>query len=276
MNPERIIIGTNSGRAKEILERLYFPLVRSKSPLIFMSRRSAEISKYAANAFLATKISFINEIASFCEAAGGDVREIARGIGLDSRIGSRFLHAGIGYGGSCFPKDVQALIQSGKEYNADLEILKATEVVNSRQKKKIFNWLLAKLPQLENKQIAVWGLSFKPRTDDMRDAPSIKVIKKLQGEGAKVRVFDPVAMENAQKIFSKVNLTYAQSPLAAAKKADALIILTEWDVFRSVDPEDLAKAMKGKLILDGRNILNEQEMQRYGFQVLGIGRQQND
>lgn len=272
MNPSRIIVGTESLKAKEIIEKLYSPFIRTTSPLIFMSTKSAEITKYASNSFLATKISFINEIANFCEKAGGDVKEVALGMGLDDRIGSRFLYAGIGYGGSCFPKDVQALTKTGKKYGYDFKILDSVEAVNKSQKKKLFKKLLELIPNLEGKTIAIFGLAFKPKTDDMRDAPSIKVVKKLQAEGAYIRAFDPVAMENAKKYFSKVNLTYAKNPLDAAKNADAVIVMTEWDAFRSIELEALKKAMKGNIVIDGRNIYEPKEMKKHSFIYSSIGR----
>ncbi|MDD4110579.1 MAG: nucleotide sugar dehydrogenase, partial [Clostridia bacterium] len=202
--------------------------------------------------FLATKISFINEISNFCEKAGGNIQEIAKGIGLDNRIGPRFLHAGIGYGGSCFPKDVKALIKTGEEYGYEFKIMKATEEVNHRQIDLLLEKLKKQIPNLKGKVIAVWGLAFKPKTDDVREAPALKIIEKLLKEGAKIRAFDPVAMPNTKKILPYIY--YAKNSQDAVKGADALIVATEWDEFRSVDIEGMKKAMKGGLILDGRNI----------------------
>lgn len=272
MNPSRIIVGTESTKTKEVMDKLYSPFVRTNNPLIFMNTKSAEIAKYASNSFLAAKISFINEIANFCEKAGGDVKEVALGMGLDDRIGSRFLYAGIGYGGSCFPKDVQALTKTGKQYGYDFRILDAVEAVNKSQKKKLFKKLKDVLPNLEGKHIAVFGLAFKPKTDDMRDAPSIKVIKKLQAEGAIINAFDPVSMENARNYFSKVNLRYAKNALDAAKNVDAVIVMTEWDEFRSIDLNELKSVMKGNIVIDGRNIYNPKDMKEHGFIYSSIGR----
>jgi UDPglucose 6-dehydrogenase len=252
--------------------KLYRPITRAGRPLIATDIKTAEVIKYAANSFLATKISFINEMANFCEKTGADVTQVARGIGADSRIGSRFLHAGIGYGGSCFPKDVQALIQKGKEHFFDFKILQAVEDVNEKQKELIFEKLHKHIPNLEGKTIAIWGLAFKPRTDDMRDAPSIKIIKRIQAEGAKVRAFDPVAMEVAKQKFANVNLVYCENAYKAAEGADALLILTEWDEFRTVDFAKLKSVMKGDYIFDGRTIFEPGEVAEGGFRYEGVGR----
>jgi len=273
LNPDRIVIGTESDRAKEIMEKIYRPITRSGRPIVNCDLKTAEMIKYAANSFLATKISFINEIANFCEKTGADVMQVAKGIGMDSRIGSRFLHAGIGYGGSCFPKDVQALIQNGKEYNFDFKLLNAVEEVNYFQKERIFEKLHGHIPSLEGKTIAIWGLAFKPRTDDMRDAPSIRIIKRIQAEGAKVKAFDPVAMDAARKNFANVNLEYSGSAMEAAKDADALLVLTEWDEFRTVDFKELKEVMKGDYVFDGRNIYEPKEVRASGLYYEGIGRQ---
>ncbi|MBU1016390.1 UDP-glucose/GDP-mannose dehydrogenase family protein [Patescibacteria group bacterium] len=271
MNPERIVVGVENDRARTVMEKIYRPLTRTGRPLLFTDIKSAEVIKYAANSFLAVKISFINEMANFCERSGADIRTVAKGIGMDSRIGSRFLHAGIGYGGSCFPKDVQALIQKGKEYNYDFRILEAAEQVNERQKELIFEKLHRHFPDMEGKTIAVWGLAFKPRTDDMRDAPSIKVIKRIQAEGGIVRTFDPVAMENARRNFASVNLNYCKSAFDAASGADVILVLTEWDEFRTVDLKELKSLMKGNLLLDGRNIYDPKDAHEAGFIYEGIG-----
>lgn len=253
--PDRIIVGAKSKRATEIMKRLYAPIIRTGKPLIITDIKSAEIIKYAANAFLATKISFINEIANFCDMAGGDIQEIAKGIGFDNRIGPRFLHAGIGYGGSCLPKDVKALIKCGEEYGYDFKIIKAAESVNETQIDLIIQKLKNKIPNLNGKTIAIWGLSFKPKTDDIREAPALKIISKLLSEGAKIRAFDPIAMTNSKNIFPKI--FYAKNSLDAAKGAHALILATEWDEFRSVDMEKIHKVMKKTFILDGRNIYDK-------------------
>lgn len=272
LNPSRVVVGTEDEEARKKMKKLYAPFTRANAPIFFVKRKSAEIIKYASNSFLATKISFINEIANFAEKTGGDISEITRGMGADNRIGTRFLHAGIGYGGSCFPKDVAALIESGKDFGSEFEILRAAEKVNQSQKKKLFHLLQECIPDLEDKTIAVLGLSFKPRTDDMRDAPSIKIIKKLQAEGVKVRSFDPVAMKNAAEIFAKTNLYFAKNAYDAAKNADAVLLLTEWDEFRNMNLEKMKSEMKGNLFLDGRNIFDSEEMRLAGFEYYGIGR----
>ena len=272
LNPDRIVIGVESECAKKIMKKIYHPITRAGRPLIATDIKTAEMIKYAANSFLATKISFINEMANFCEKVGADVTKIAKGIGLDTRIGSRFLHAGIGYGGSCFPKDVQAIIQKGKEYSYDFKILQSVEEVNERQKKRIFEKLHEHIPNLEGKTIAIWGLAFKPKTDDMRDAPSIRIIKKIQAEGAFVKAFDPVAMQTAKRNFANVNLKYCKSALEAAKDADALLVLTEWDEFRTMDFEKLISVMRGNYLFDGRNIYEPDEVIAAGFKYEGMGR----
>jgi len=272
LNPERIIIGCASSRSKSHMERVYRPITRVGHPILFSDIRTAELIKYAANSFLATKISFINEIANFCEKTGADVMQVAKGIGMDQRIGSRFLHAGIGYGGSCFPKDVQALIQKGKEFGFDFKLLQAAEDVNYFQKERLFEKLRQYIPSLEGKTIAIWGLAFKPRTDDMRDAPSVRIIKRIQAEGAKVQAFDPVAIQNAKKLFAGVNLEYCTSAMEAVKGADALLVLTEWDEFRTTDFREIKKQMKGDYIFDGRNIFEPEEVRSAGLFYEGIGR----
>jgi UDPglucose 6-dehydrogenase len=272
LNPERIIIGCDGLRAKSYMEKVYRPITRIGHPILFSDIRTAELIKYAANSFLATKISFINEIANFCEKTGADVMQVAKGIGMDQRIGSRFLHAGIGYGGSCFPKDVQALIQKGKEFGFDFKLLQAAEDVNYFQKERLFEKLRQYIPSLEGKTIAVWGLAFKPRTDDMRDAPSVRIIKRIQAEGAKVQAYDPVATQNAKKLLAGVNLKYATSAMEAVQGADALLVLTEWDEFRTTDFREIKKQMKGDYIFDGRNIFEPEEVRSAGLFYEGIGR----
>lgn len=269
LRPDRIIVGINGDeKARELMEELYQPLVRTERPLVFMSRESAEIVKYASNAFLATKISFINMLSELCEASGGNIRDIAKGIGLDERIGPRFLHAGIGYGGSCFPKDVKALLAIGKKLDLALPIIKATQDVNMHQRERFFQKLLNTMP--EHASIGIWGLSFKPNTDDMREAPSLDLIPMLLAMGHAVRAFDPVATENASKILPK-EVIFADSPLEAAKDADALILLTEWDVFRGVNMKELKAVMRGRDIFDGRNVYDPEEIRAAGFMYHGIG-----
>ncbi len=273
--PDRVVVGTESEKVKEMMKELYKPFVTKKSPLIFTDIESAEIIKYASNSFLATKISFINEIANFCEKAGGNVEEVASGMGLDSRIGPKFLNAGIGYGGSCFPKDVQALIQTGKQVGYDFRILNAVESINKSQKGKLFNILKEKMPKMEGKTAAILGLAFKPETDDMRDAPSIKIIKKLQAEGVNIKAFDPVAVENAKNYFSKVNLNFSETAYDAIEDADVVLVLTEWNEFRKLDLKKVEKLMKGNLVIDGRNIFSIEDLNKAGLQGTCIGCLQN-
>lgn len=273
LNPDRIVVGANGVKAREQMEQLYRPLIRNGHPLVFTDLRSAEIIKYASNAFLATKISFINEVARFCEVAGGNVREIARGVGLDDRIGPRFLHAGIGYGGSCFPKDVQAFIQTGKQYGYDFQILEAVEEVNAHQKRVLFDKVMAHYSnQLNGKTFAVWGLAFKPKTDDMREAPSLTIIPLLKAAGASVRVFDPVAMDNARAMLGDEGITYSPTAMKALEGTDALLILTEWDEFRGVELGKIKSAIKDSVIFDGRNIYNEGAATESGLSYIDIGR----
>lgn len=272
LNPDRIIVGTSSIKAKKIMEQVYRPIARSGRPLMLTDVRSAEIIKYAANAFLAMKITFINEVANFCEVAGGNVKEISRGLGYDNRIGSRFLYAGIGYGGSCFPKDVKAFIKTGHEFQSHFHILETVDEVNTSQRLRPF----VKLKELwgdkmKDKTIAVWGLAFKPRTDDVREAAALMNISEFLDAGATVRAFDPVAMENAEKALADKNLIYTKKAIDALKGADALVICTEWDEFRVVDYTDLKKLMKGDIIYDGRNVLERSEAEAAGFTYYGVG-----
>lgn len=272
MLPDRIVCWVESEKAKEVMQKVYKPFTRSERPLFFTDVKSAEIIKYAANSFLATKISFINEMANFAELVWGNISDISKGIGLDDRIGSRFLHAGIGYGGSCFPKDVSALIETGKENNFDFKIIKAVEAVNKNQKTIIIQKLLKHIPDIQWKTIALWGLSFKPKTDDIREAPSISIIEKLLELWAKeIKVFDPVSMGHMEKAFWK-KITYSETNYSAVEKADALLILTEWDEFRIADFEKIKKCMKGNIILDWRNIWNKKEIEEYWFIYEWIGK----
>jgi UDPglucose 6-dehydrogenase len=269
MMPDRVIVGVNDmNGARELMEDLYRPITRVGKPLVFMTRESAEIVKYASNAFLATKISFINMLTELCEKGGANIRDVARGMGLDNRIGPKFLHAGIGYGGSCFPKDVKALLATAKDYGVPMPIIEATDAVNQRQRQRFIKMVLKNLPK--NSNVAVWGLSFKPKTDDMREAPSIDVLKALVDAGHSVTAFDPVATEKAKPLLPK-ETKYADSPMEAAKNADALVLLTEWDQFRGADFGELKKAMKGHAIFDGRNIYEPKEVQEAGFMYYGIG-----
>jgi UDPglucose 6-dehydrogenase len=272
MKPERVVIGTSSDRAKKLMETLYAPFVRQGNPVIFMDERSAELTKYAANSFLATKISFMNEIANLCEKLGADVDMVRKGIGTDSRIGKRFLFPGIGYGGSCFPKDVQALVKSSEQVHYDFKILDAVMEINAKQKTKLIPSLLAHFKNdLKGKTIAMWGLSFKPHTDDIREAPALENIDALLKAGAIVKVHDPEAMENVKRILGST-ITYCKSPYEAAEQADALFIATEWEEFRAPDFEKLSSLLKNKLIFDGRNLYDLSEVQALGYTYYSIGR----
>lgn len=272
LNPDRVIVGADSERAWEIMEKIYRPIARSGRPVVLTDVKSAEIIKYASNAFLATKISFIDQMANFIGKAGGNVKEVARGMGFDNRIGSRFLYAGIGWGGSCFPKDVKALIQTGKKYGYDFTILEAVDASNEKQKLLPVAYLKKALKNLKGKKIAIWGLSFKPRTDDVREAAALSIIAALTKAGATVAAFDPVATENAKAVIGKnPRVKYASGQYDAADKADALVIVTEWDEFRTADYKEIGKRMKGSVIVDGRNILEREEAEAAGFTYYGIG-----
>jgi len=273
MKPDRVVVGTKSDRAKKLMSELYAPFVRQGNPVIFMDERSSELTKYAANSFLATKISFMNEIAQLCERMGADVDMVRRGIGSDDRIGKRFLFPGIGYGGSCFPKDVQALIMSSDEVNYEFEILKAVEKVNALQKlhlvdkvNKYFN------NNLQGKHFALWGLAFKPNTDDIREAPALSIIDALTNSGATITSFDPEAMPNVQeKIGNKIK--YASNQYLALEGADALLIATEWSEFRTPDFERMEQLMANKkIIFDGRNLFDVSKMNELGYHYESIGR----
>lgn len=272
LNPDRVVVGVKSEKAKKMMEQIYRPIARNGRPIMFTDVRSAEIIKYAANSFLAMKITFINEVANFCDIAGGNVKEIAKGLGYDSRIGERFLYAGIGYGGSCFPKDVKAFIKTGHEYGSHFRLIETVDEINNDQRLKPFVKLKKEFGnKLKGKTIAVWGLAFKPRTDDTREAPGIENTRLFLGVGCKVKAFDPVAMPNTKKVLTHKNLTYTKKALDALKDADALVICTEWDEFRVVDYKDLKKRMKGHLIFDGRNVLERSEAESNGFKYYGIG-----
>ncbi|WKV10728.1 UDP-glucose/GDP-mannose dehydrogenase family protein [Marivirga harenae] len=272
MKPDRVVIGTQSERATKIMQRLYEPLVRQGNPIIFMDEKSAELTKYAANSFLATKITFMNEIANLCERLGANVDMVRKGIGTDTRIGKRFLFAGIGYGGSCFPKDVQALAKSAKDANYDFKILNAVMDVNTTQKTRLMENLKGYFKNdLKGKTIAMWGLAFKPNTDDIREAPALYNIEALVESGAKVQAYDPEAMENVKgQIGDKI--TYADNPYDALKGADALMIMTEWPVFRTPDFDIIKKELKEPLILDGRNLYDVEQMKELQFTYFSIGR----
>ena len=272
MKPDRVVIGTKSEQAKKVMTELYAPFVRQGNPLIFMDERSSELTKYAANSFLATKISFMNEIAQLCERMGADVDMVRRGIGSDDRIGKRFLFPGIGYGGSCFPKDVQALVKSSNEVNYDFEILKAVEKVNALQKLHLVNKINAYFKNdLQGKKIALWGLAFKPNTDDIRDAPAIDMINALTAAGATITAYDPEAMPNVKnKIGDKIK--YASNQYEALAGADILVIATEWSEFRTPDFEIIEKELPSKVIFDGRNLFDVAKMKEMGYHYESIGR----
>jgi UDPglucose 6-dehydrogenase len=272
MKPDRVIVGTDSVKAKVVMEKLYAPLVRQGNPVIFTDERSAELTKYAANAFLALKISFMNEIANLCERVDANVDQVRIGLGTDSRIGKRFLFPGVGYGGSCFPKDVQALAKIAEENKYDFRILKSVMEVNKIQKgiivpkiKKYFK------NNLKGKKIAIWGLAFKPNTDDIREAPALEVIKSLLAEGAKISAFDPEAMENVKALLGK-KIDFEENAYDVLDKADVLVILTEWSEFRSPDFDRMGSLMKAKVIFDGRNVFDPLQLKDLGYYYESIGR----
>ena len=272
MKPDRVVIGSSDETAIKVMESLYRPFVRQGNPILFMDEKSAELTKYAANAFLATKITFMNEVANFCELVGADVDKVRIGIGSDDRIGKRFLFPGIGYGGSCFPKDVQALVKSGLEQNFKFEILEAVMKVNESQK----TILIPKMKNffrndLKGKKIAVWGLAFKPDTDDIREAPALYMIEELMKAGATITAFDPEAMDNVRGVIGD-KITYANNEYEALENADALLICTEWGIFRNPDFHRVASLLKDKVIFDGRNLFDLDEMNELGFYYSSIGR----
>jgi len=270
-NPDRIIIGASSEKAKEALAKLYKPLSRSDKPILFTTEKNAELIKYASNAMLATRISFMNELSQLCEEIGADIKVIARGMGLDNRIGPRFLQAGCGYGGSCFPKDVKALSHMLEQHGLTSNLMRTVDYINERQKRSLVPKLKKLLPELEGKTIAVWGLAFKPRTDDIREAPGLTVIDQLLKEEAIVRAYDPEAMENAKQAFKK-GVVFAKTAYEALEGADALLILTEWDEFREPDFEKMKKLMKQCIIIDGRNLYEPADIEKLGFKYRGVGR----
>ena len=269
--PDRIVVGAEDDHARTVLQEIYRPLFINKAPILFTGRRTAELTKYAANAFLATKISFINEIADLCEAVGADVKDVARGIGLDNRIGSKFLHAGPGYGGSCFPKDTLALLHSAEKYDVPMRIVNSVVQVNDTRKAAMADRVRAALGgELEGKRVAVLGLTFKPNTDDMRDAPSLDLIKHLQAGGATVAAFDPVGREQAEPLLPGVE--FAEDAESAAVGADAVVLVTEWNEFRALDLPAIARVMRGNALIDLRNIYDAASVVRAGLTYSGIGR----
>ncbi|MGA2999384.1 UDP-glucose dehydrogenase family protein [Bradyrhizobium sp.] len=272
-HPDRIVVGTEDERARKVIAEIYRPLYLNQAPIMYTGRRTAELIKYAANAFLATKITFINEIADLAERAGADVQEVARGIGLDNRIGSKFLHAGPGFGGSCFPKDTRALVKTAEDHDVPLRIVEAVLAVNDARKRAMARKVAAVFGgNLRNKTVGVLGLAFKPNTDDMREAPSIPLITALQDLGAKVKAYDPVSMEQAK--LELPNVTYCENPYSCASEADALVIVTEWEQFRALDMSRLKKEMCQPIIVDLRNVYRSDEMAKHGITYVSIGRTQ--
>lgn len=273
MKPDRVVVGTSSAKAKEVMNELYKPFIRQGNPLLFMDEKSAELTKYAANAFLATKISFMNEVANFCEKVGADVDMVRLGIGSDTRIGKRFLFPGIGYGGSCFPKDVQALAKSGQEAGYEFKILKSVMKVNERQKTILLQPILDYFKEdLKGKKIAIWGLAFKPDTDDIREAPALYMIEHLLDAGASIAAYDPEAIDNVKRQ-RNFPIEYSKDQYAALENADALLICTEWSAFRNPDFERIMSLLKDKVIFDGRNLYDLDRMKKLGFFYKSIGRE---
>src|SRR5574341_275206 len=283
MRPDRVVIGSDSAKAAELMQELYSPFVRKGDRTLVMDVRSAEMTKYASNAMLAAKISFINEMALICASLGADIDSVRKGMGYDKRIGFEFLFPGVGYGGSCFPKDVKALVRTAQEYGVDAKVLKSVDTVNERQKTLLSNMIIRHFAKrdggkgdrtkkpLSGRTVAVWGLSFKPRTDDMREAPSVAVINSLLRAGAEIRAHDPVAMDEARKIFRN-RITFMQDDYETLRGADALAVVTEWSEFRTPDFQKIKKLLKKPVIFDGRNIYNQTELRKMGFTYYGIGR----
>ncbi|MCC6337808.1 MAG: UDP-glucose/GDP-mannose dehydrogenase family protein [Myxococcales bacterium] len=271
LKPDRVVIGADSERAKQVMEELYLPFLRREARILFMDPRSAELTKYAANAMLATRISFMNDMAALCERLGADVEQVRQGLGSDSRIGSEFLYPGLGYGGSCFPKDVRALLATGREVGLELGLLAAVEATNERQKKSLVEKALKHFGSLAGRRFAVWGLSFKPRTDDLRDAPALALIDALLSHGAQVSAFDPVASGGAKKLYG-ARISFAALPYDALEGADALFLATEWNEFRAPDFARMKTLLKSPVIFDGRNVYAPARLREAGFTWYGVGR----
>jgi UDPglucose 6-dehydrogenase len=271
LRPDRVVIGANEDWAQKVMTELYQPITKNGHPIFLMDTASSEMSKYAANGMLATKISFINQIANLCEIVGADVEEVRKAICADKRIGNYFLYPGVGYGGSCFPKDVQALAALGKKYGYLAHLVEATETTNEQQKEVLANKVIKEMGDIDGKKIAIWGLSFKPKTDDMRCAPAINIIEKLLAKGAKITAYDPVAMENAKKIFNS-RICFVDEMYDCLDDAEALIIITEWSQFREPDFSKIKSKLKFPRIFDGRNIYSPERMKEYGFNYISIGR----
>jgi UDPglucose 6-dehydrogenase len=277
MKPDRVVIGADSVEAAEVMRELYAPFVRTENPILVMDIKSAEVTKYASNALLATKITFMNEIANLCENVGADVSQVRRGVGTDSRIGPYFLFPGVGYGGSCFPKDVRALMRIGEEHGTTFEIVSAVDRVNTRQKARLISKVLEHFggaAAVKGRRFALWGLAFKPKTDDMREAPSLTVIDELNKLGAEVVAYDPEAMENAKRLLAKTGaaLEFADSSYGALEGADGLLIVTEWNEFRRPNFGRMSQLLKNPVIFDGRNLFEPAKMNRLGFRYYSIGR----
>lgn len=272
LNPDRVVIGCQSPEAQRLMSELYKPFLKDSRPLLFMDNTSAEMTKYAANSFLALKISFINELALLADQLGADINKVREGFTSDSRINPAFFYPGIGYGGSCFPKDVRALVHTAKDCDLDLKLLQAADEVNERQKTILTRRIHQRLGDLKGLKVAIWGLSFKPETDDVRRAPSLKIIEDLVQHGAKVAAYDPVAANNARKSCS-VEFDICESPMAAATGADALAIVTEWNEFKTANLQELKSCLRNPLVFDGRNIFEPEKMKQAGFEYYGIGRQ---
>jgi len=271
LRPNRVVVGTRSPRAEEVMRELYRPLFLNETPVLFTKPETSELIKYASNAFLATKISFINEIADLCEVVGADVQDVAKGMGLDRRIGGKFLHAGPGYGGSCFPKDTLALLRTGEQHNVPLRIVNAVVEVNDRRKAQMADKIIAACDgSVEGKRIAVLGLTFKPNTDDMRDSPSLAIIPALQRAGAQIAAFDPVGMEEARKLMPDID--YCEDSYAALEGADALVIITEWNQFRALDLARARSIMRGNVMVDLRNVYGRADAEKFGFRYVGVGK----
>jgi len=271
--PDRIVVGASSKKAIDLMQELYAPFIRTGNPLLIMSERSSELTKYASNSFLATKISFMNEIANLCDEVGADVDSVRIGMGTDARIGMKFLFPGVGYGGSCFPKDVKALIKTSSERQVELSILKKVEEVNEKQKNVIVNKIIKHFNgDINGKTIALWGLAFKPKTDDVREAPSIVIVNELLKLGCKIKAHDPIAIDSMKKVINDGIIEYYEKNYDALDGADALVIITEWNEFRRPDFHEIKKRMNAPVVFDGRNIYNPSKMKEYGFVYYGIGR----
>jgi UDPglucose 6-dehydrogenase len=272
LKPDRVVIGTQSEKARKQMAELYSPFVKNGNPIIFMGNKSAELTKYAANSFLATKISFINELAQIADAVGADIDEVKRGFTSDSRINPAFFYPGVGYGGSCFPKDVKALIQTGAKLGVAMDVIKATDIVNDNQRKILVQKIKSHYKNLKGLTLSVWGLSFKPRTDDVREAPSFTIIEELLKEGAKIKAYDPIAMPNSKKYFGS-RIEWCQHSYDALKGGDGLVLITEWNEFRSPDFEHMKSLLKQAVIFDGRNVYEPDKMRKLGFTYHCMGRE---